>query len=45
MSSVGYSDENVCPNGGHALAGFCYVASAGVLRQNIFRLEALNRRL
>lgn len=45
MSSVGCSGENICPNGGHALAGFCYVASAGVLRQNIFRLEALSRRL
>lgn len=22
MISVGYSGENICPNGGHALAGF-----------------------
>lgn len=37
MISVGYSGENMCPNGRHALADFCYVASAGLLRQNGFR--------
>lgn len=45
MISVHCSGENIYPNGGHALAGFYYAASAGLLTQNIFRLEALNKRL